>query len=122
LEADQPTDLVDHLAEDEVSVLRAAPLDGRHQQITEAVDSVRQLVQQVEAAGQHGVREGVQLLGVQRLRLHEALQAASLLLLRPLPGSPVILLSPPGRLLWEGGRNRRGGKTQVRYKVCSSCS
>ena len=93
------TDLVDDLSEDELSVLRAAPLDGRHQQVTEPVHGVRQLVQQMEAARQHGVCEGVQLLGVQGLSLHEALQAAGLLLLCPLPGSPVVFLAPTCCLL-----------------------
>ena len=38
------TDLVDDLAQDKVSVLWATPLDGSHQQVTEAVDCVRQLI------------------------------------------------------------------------------
>lgn len=88
------TDLVDNLAEDEISVLWATPLNGSHQQVTESVDCVRQLIQKMEAARQHGISEGMKLLGVQWLSLHEALQAAGLLLLCPLPGSPVLFLAP----------------------------
>lgn len=44
------TDLIDHLSENKVSIFRAVSFNGRHEQITEAVDGVRQLIQQVEAA------------------------------------------------------------------------
>lgn len=47
------TDLIDHLSKDEVSVFRAIPFNRGHEQITEAVDCVRQLVKQVEASRQH---------------------------------------------------------------------
>lgn len=47
------TDLIDHLSEDEVSVFRAVPFNSSHEQITEAVHCVWQLVEQVEAAREH---------------------------------------------------------------------
>ena len=64
--------LVNNLTKDEISVFWATPLDGSHQQVTESVDSVRQLIQKMEAARQHGISESMQLLGIQWLSLHEA--------------------------------------------------
>lgn len=88
------TDLIDHLSEDEVSVFRAVSFNSCHEQITEAVDCVRKLVKQVEAARQHGVCEGMKLSGVQRLCFQKALQTTGFFLFYPLPRSPLLLLTP----------------------------
>lgn len=67
------TDLVDNLAQDEVPVLWTVPFNGGHEQIAEAIDSVWQLVQQMETAWQHCVSEGMELSTVQGLSLQKTL-------------------------------------------------
>lgn len=93
------TDLVDNLAQDEVSVLWAIPFNGGHKQVAEAIDGVWQLVQQVEAAWQHCVGEGMELCAVQGLGLQKTFQTASLLFLSSFSCSSFLLLPPACCLL-----------------------
>lgn len=118
---DSSTDLVDNLTQDEVSVLWATPLDRSHQQIAEAVNRVWQLIQKMEAAGQHGVGEGMQLLRVQGLSLHEALKAAGLLLFGSFPGSPVLLLPSSCCFLKKTQIISTAKKTAVNHIFFSLC-
>lgn len=85
-------DLIHHLFEDHVPVVGPITLDGRHDEVADAVHGVRQLVQQVEAAGKHGVREVMQLLLLQGFGVLELLQALGFFLLLLLPGLAFLLL------------------------------
>lgn len=96
---DLSTYLADNLAKDKISIFWATPLDGSHQQVTESVHRVRQFIQKMKAAGQHGISESMQLRWIQWFSFHEALQTASLFFLCPFPGSPVLLLTPTCSLL-----------------------